>query len=286
MGTSSSSSGPGPGVSLDPPWLDPLSSDIGTPLEQLAGDGDGEGAEPDQKPQQTEPPQPNTEIAPPRRFQNARRHLGNYASSGDEESLGKALGHYSRSGMGGASNVSSRMRASTSAGAGLYNFLEGIRDSTDVQVRDWVNKLTAKNLSAYEVADEIIDQVISVGGSLEEESCRDSMAQAMSELIAINPDIDLVNMDNDSIWTVMELFVANEAFNRINLDIGQLFESEKYSPMEAVSRMNEMREYLKSEISAQIQELRADTANPTKDEINDLLQTAIRVTFEVFEEEI
>ena len=182
--------------------------------------------------------------------------------------------------------MSNRMRASTSAGAGLFNFLQGVRDSPDIKVRDWVNQLTAKNLSAYEVADEIVDQVISVGGSLEEESCRDSMAQAMSELLAINPDIDLVNMDNDSIWTVMELFVANEAFNRINLDIGQLFESEKYTPMETVSRMNEMREYLKAEISAQIQELRADTTNPTKNEINNLLQTAIQITFEVFEEEI
>ena len=168
--------------------------------------------------------------------------------------------------MGGASNVASRMRASTSAGAGLFNFLQGVRDSSDTGVRDWVNQLTSKNLSAYEVADEIIDQVISSGGSLEEESCRDSMAQAMSDLLTIDPDINLLNMDNDSIWTVMELFMANEAFNRINLDIGQLFESAKYSPREAVSRMNEMRDYLKSEISAQIQELRTDTSNPTKAE--------------------
>jgi hypothetical protein len=111
------------------------------------------------------------------------------------------------------------------------------------------------------------------------------MAQAMSDLLTIDPDVDLLNMDNDSIWTVMELFMANEAFNRLNLDIGQLFESERYSPREAVSRMNDMRDYLKSEISAQIQELRKDTSNPTKAEMNTLLQSAIKITFEVFEEE-
>lgn len=282
MGTSSSSSGPGSGVSLDPPWLDPLASEMGNPLEQISS----EGPELDQESQQPEAIVPNSDIAPPRRFQNARRHLGEYAGSGDKGSLRKALGNYSRNGMGGASNVSSRMRASTSAGAGLFNFLQGVRDSTDIKVRDWVNQLTAKKLSAYEVADEIVDQVISVGGSLEEESCRDSMAQAMSDLLTIDPDIDLIDMDNDSIWTVMELFIANEAFNRITLDIGQLFESEKYSPREVVSRTNEMREYLKSEISALIQELRTDKANPTKNEVNNVLQTAIRVTFEVFEEEI
>jgi len=281
MGTSSSSSGPGGGVPFDPPWLSSVASEIGSPLEQISGEPDQIG----QNPQQTEPAAQPVEMAPPRRFGNARRLLGEYASSGDRGTLQKALGSYSRRGMGGASKVASRMRMSTSAGAGLFNFLQGVRDSADTKVRDWVNQLTSKNLSAYEVADEIIDQVISTGGSLEEESCRDSMAQAMSDLLTIDPDVDLLNMDNDSIWTVIELFMANEAFNRINLDIGQLFESDRYSPREAVSRMNDMRDYLKSEISAQIQELRTDTSNPTKAEMNTLLQSAIKITFEVFEEE-
>lgn len=281
MGTSSSSSGPGGGVPFDPPWLNSVASEIGSSLEQISG----EPSPPDENLQQAEPITQPVELAPLRRFGNARLYLGKYISSGDRGALKKALGSYSRKGMGGASNVASRMRTSTSAGAGLYNFLKGVRDSTDARVRDWVNQLTSRNLSAYEVADEIIDQVISSGGSLEEESCRDSMAQAMSDLLTIDPDVDLLNMDNDSIWTVMELFMANEAFNRLNLDIGQLFESDRYSPREAVSRMNEIRDYLKSEISAQIQELRRDSSNPTKAEMNTLLQSAIKITFEVFEEE-
>ena len=199
MGTSSSSSGPGGGVPFDPPWLTSVASEIGSPLEQISG----EPAQQEQNPQQTEPAAQPVEPAPARRFSNARRYLGEYANSGDRGSLKKALGSYSRKGMGGASKVASRMRASTSAGAGLFNFLQGVRDSADTKVRDWVNQLTSKNLSAYEVADEIIEQVISTGGSLEEESCRDSMAQAMSDFLTIDPDVDLLNMDNDSIWTVM-----------------------------------------------------------------------------------
>ena len=282
MGTSSSSSGPGSGVPFDPPWLSSVASEIGSPLEQISG----EPAQAEQNLQQTGPAAQPVEIAPPRRFGNARRHLGEYASSGDRGSLKKALGNYSRKGMGGASNVASRMRASTSAGAGLFDFLQGVRDSSDTEVRDWVNQLTLKNLSAHEVADEIIVQVIQTGGSLEEESCRDSMAQAISDLLTIDPGVDLLNMGNDSIWTVMELFMANEAFNRLSLDIGQLFESDRYSPKEAVSRMNDIRDYLKSKISTQIQELRKDTSNPTKAEMNNLLQSAIKITFEVFEEDV
>ncbi len=281
MGTSSSSSGPGGGVSFDPPWLSSVASEIGSPLEHISGEPTPLG----ENHQQTPPTAQPLEVAPPRRFGNARLYLGRYASSGDRSALKKALGSYSRKGMGGASNVASRMRTSTAVGAGLYNFLQGVRDSTDTRVRDWVNQLTSQDLSANEVADEIIDQLISTGGSLEEESCRDSMAQALSDLLTINPDVDLLNMDNDSIWSVVELFMANEAFNRLNLDIGQLFESDRYSPREVVSRMNDIREYLRSEISAQIQELKTDASNPTKAEMNNLLQTAIKITFEVFEEE-
>ena len=272
MGTSSSSSGPGGGVPFDPPWLSSVAPGIGSPLEQISG----EPAHPEQNPQQTEPVEQPLEMAPPRRFGNARRHLGEYASSGDRGSLKKALGSYSRKGMGGASKVASRMRTSTSAGAGLFNFLQGVRDSSDTKVRDWVNQLTSKNLSAYEIADEMIDQVISTGGSLEEESCRDSMAQAMSDLLTIDPDVDLLNMDNDSIWTVMELFMANEAFNRLNLDISQLFESDRYSPRSRF-RMNDMRGYLKSEISAQIQNCRQIHPQSDKSRDDALLQSAIKI---------
>lgn len=255
MGTSSSSSGPRSGIPFDPPWLEPYTQ----PLE----------------------------LAPSGRFRNARRLLGEYIKSGDRDFLKRALGSYSRQGMGGAARLAHRMRASTSAGAGLFNFLQQLRDSSDVKVRDWARQLADKNLSADEIADEIINQVLSTEGSLDEESCRNSMSQAMSDMLTINPDIDLVSMDNDSIWMVMEFFIANEAFNRLSLDVGQLFESTKYSYKETVFRMNEMRAYLRSEVSAQMQTLRLETTSaPSKKEINNVLQSALKMTFEVFEEEI
>ncbi|MCK4981924.1 MAG: hypothetical protein KAS17_03320 [Victivallaceae bacterium] len=279
MGTSSSSSGPGPGLPYEPPWLDNITPDIGPPA---APSPDIDPVpEPQDKPEKIP-----VETAPAGRFGPARRYLGAYMSSGDRSSLTKALGNYSRKGMGGASNVAKRMRVSTSAGAELFKTLQEVRDSSNTNIRDWVDKLTEHDLSADEIADEIIDKIITVGGSPEEESCRISMSQALSDLLTFNPDIDLMNMDNDNIWTVMELFMANEAFNRLCFDIGQMFESAKYTPSDSVSRMNDMRDYLKQEVSAQIQELRAVNQNPTKDEVNSLLQSAVKVTFEVFEEEI
>jgi len=280
MGTSSSSSGPGAGVSFDPPWLDIIASDFLSPQQSIAGEDNGEPIDADTD--KTEP----FDLAPPRRFGTARRYLGEYVADGNKDSLRKALGSYSRKGMGGATNVARRMRASTAAGVRLFNLLQGIRESSDEKIQDWVRQLSAKNLSFQELADEIIDQIISTGGSLEEESCKNSMAQAMSDFLTDYPDVDLMNMDDDNIWTVIERFISNEAFNRLTLDIGQPFESAKYSPKEVVSRLKEMNDYLRAEISAQIQELRDSNQNPSTKELDNLLQSAIKITYEIFEEAI
>jgi hypothetical protein len=279
MGTSSSSSGPKSGVPLIPSWRSPIPVET----EPQPVRNPGNIPQPENDSEQLDPNEA-VKISPARRFSNARKYLGEYAKNGDRNALRKALGSYSRIGMGGAANIARRMHTSIAVGAGLFNFLQKARENPDIRIREWVAQLGLKNLTASEVADEIINQIISTGGSLDEESCRDSMAQAMADLLTINSDIDLLNMDNDSIWTIVELYMANEAFNRLYLDIGQIFESVRYSPIDAVSRMNEMREYLKSEISAQIQQLRTDTFNLEKEEMNALLQSAIKITFEVFED--
>jgi len=271
MGTSKSSTGPKSNVPYIPPWIKP-----DTPELQLA--------QSEKDSLETEQANLAWGISPQGRFATARRYLGEYAGTGKRENLRRALGSYSRKGMGGASNLASRMRISTTTGAALFNLLQEISKKNTPPLSEWVTQLTLRNLSVSEIADEIINQIVSTGGTLDEESCRDSIAQAMSDLIIIDPDVDFLNLDNNSIWIIIELFLANEAFNRLILDIGQLFESARYSPKDAVSRMNDIRDFLKSEISAQIQESRANTFNLTKDDMNTLLQSVVKNTFEVFEE--
>lgn len=281
MGTSTSSSGPGAGVPFDPPWLDALDGDDGggatAPTNDDASD---DGNSPSNEREEL------GDVAPPRRFANARRELGAYARSGSKEALGKALGHYSKTGMGGAKRTAARMHVSTRTAAGLVSFLQAARDGSDVGVSEWVSALIASNPSAQDVINEVIRQVTSTGGSLEEESCKDSMAQAMAELMEMQPDVDLLKMGNSDIWTLVELFLTNEACNRLQLDIGQLFESSKLAPREVVVRLNDMRDYLKAELSAQMRSLQMKSKNPTTKQLEVLMQNAIQNTFYVYEEEL
>lgn len=211
MGTSTSSSGPGPGVPFDPPWLEPLQSEMGQnapPEQQPENPEDGAEGE-------FEPHEPDGQLAPPRRFAPARRQLSDYAATGDKGAFRRAVGHYSRTGMGGARRAAGRMRVSTVAAGGLVSLLQAARDGTDPAVNEWIQALTATNPLTREVIDAIVRQVAGIGGTVDEDSIRDSMAYALSELVSEQPDVNPLSMTDttsglwsSSIWRLSAAIVS------------------------------------------------------------------------------
>jgi hypothetical protein len=57
------------------------------------------------------------------------------------------------------------------------SLLQAARDGTDANVSRWTNSLEARCPSIRNVVYEIIGQLTTGGGSLIDESCKDSMAQ-------------------------------------------------------------------------------------------------------------
>lgn len=94
MGTSQSSTGPGSGSPLVPPWAD------------------------------DQPQQPQT-TPQPARFMAFRQSLGHFVSGGDRSDLKSAVGHYARKASGGSGSAARRMGSITQAGAGLFGALSG-----------------------------------------------------------------------------------------------------------------------------------------------------------------
>lgn len=285
MGTSGSSGGPGPRVPLDPPWLD----DIDTPQPSSGESQDGEPQDaqsPGDAQWETGQPAPLTgapDVAPPARFSGTRRALRRFAETGSEDAFRRAVGHYSRTGMGGARNAANRMRTSARSGANAIGFLRAVREKTDPAVNEWIGALTARDASAQEIADEIVTHTMPEGGSLDEAASRQSMDQALQDLLVRDPNIDLLNLDENSIWTLIESFLGYEAFYRLTLDIGQVFEDATLSPRDRVTRMKEMRDYLKAEVSWQVEALRKDTPNAPSGQLPYVLQRALENTFAVYE---
>lgn len=293
MGTSASSKGPGAGVPFDPPWLDeicpPGSSGDMPPVQsdnEITPPGD-EITEPIQPSLFPSSDQPEQHIAPKHRFAGARRALGLFAKTGGRDDFKKAAGHYSRTGMGGARNVAKRLRTAATAGAHVYEILSSAREGTNPVINEWVSSLSNRDASVYDIANEIMRHAVPPGGSQDEVTCQESMDQALQDLIAEDETIDLLNMSDDRIWNLIESFIGYEAFSRLSLDIGgHLFENPELTPRECVERMNDMRDYLKADISAQIERTRENLTNVTTDRLQTILRNAIENTFKVYEEAI
>lgn len=134
--------------------------------------------------------------------------------------------------------------------------------------------------------DAIVRELAPSGGSADEESLRDSMDHALSELIRDDPAIDPLSMKVDDIWELMKGYLAIEAGNRLCFDLGPIFENSQLDPRTAVLREKEMRRFLKNEIGAHVDLLRATVINPSRSQLNGILQDALQMTFELFEAEI
>src|SRR5690606_23536783 len=123
----------------------------------------------------------------------------------------------------GAKKLSSRMRVATAVGSNLFSLIQNIQNVPSIQ--SWLSSLNGKTPNFKELENQIINILIPDGGSIDEDSCRDSLSKAMSDLYEVKPDIDLFNIQQDEIWFLIERFLASECLNRLFHDIGQVMES-------------------------------------------------------------
>ncbi|MCS3433341.1 Qat anti-phage system associated protein QatB [Klebsiella sp. BIGb0407] len=283
MGTSTSSSGSGANVPIIPPWEDKLQSlPIGSG-EIIYPNSDDEREEEPQEPLSVEHNGSIDGIAPPRKYATARRELRNYAESSDKSHFSKAVGSFSKVGNGGAKKASRKMRTSTRAATNLLSLLLNLREGNNVSVKNWAQKLLKSNPSASEIIDAIISETTTSGGTVDEESIKNSMSFALSELINKDKNIDLFKMSDNNIWNLIELYLSNEVKNKLIHEIGQLFEGSKNIPSSSMKNINMMRKYLQSEISEQISVLKKEFPNPSTKQFQKVMDKALENTFIVYE---
>ena len=276
MGTSASSPGPGRGVPFDPPWLDdvvlpcdapPATDTIANPTEMInPTDETIEG-----------------QVAPAKRFLGARRSLGDFIKSGSTQALDKAIGHYSRTGMGGAKRVAKRMGISTRSAAALAQYLYSMREGTNVDINELVAELIERNASTSEIIDEILAKIAAQGGSEDESQSRASLEQALTELCRDNAEINLLKLSDGDIWRLIESFLGFEAYRRICFDIGQKYEDSSIPIQTKMHRIIEMQQYVEAEIFVQIEKIRKSISGIETNNLVEVLQKAIENTFLVYE---
>ena len=286
MGTSTSSKGPQGNISFDPPWLDQIVSTIKPSIGTHIDDTDdvslnSNGVEQAENEQQSNKV---VGISPPGRFAPSRAPMRDFLKHGGKQNFRKVAGNYSKTGMGGAKKLSSRMKVATVTGSNLFNLIQNIQNVPSIQ--NWLSTLNGKTPSFKELENQIINILIPDGGSIDEDSCRDSLSKAMSDLYETNPEIDLQNIQQDDIWFLIERFLASECLNRLVHDIGQIMESSEFKPEVIVQRMDEMRSYLEADLKSNLEVLRADSLAPSNKDLQTVLEKSLENTFSLYEGEI
>jgi hypothetical protein len=136
------------------------------------------------------------------------------------------------------------MRVTSAAASAFGGFLSAVRDGTDASVNAWVASAKSRGLSAKDAALEVVKQLIPTGGSVDEESAKHAMDQAIAHLYEVDPTADIFNLTDDQIANIMSFTVAFDVYNRVQLELGRVFEKLKYAPRVVHQRLSQVLDYI------------------------------------------
>jgi hypothetical protein len=174
-------------------------------------------------------------------------------------------------------------RTAVSAGR-LYNTFSALSAGTAVPADVSIDPTALAGRSAREIADEIARALQPPDGTQDAEASRDSISRALSELIASEPDVDLLSLTPDQIELVTQIYVGEDLCRRIDLDIGKTVIDKAPSIAAGQSRLEEMKSYVRQEI-ARLFRVRGERGQRmSRKNAASLASGVIEMTFEIFEE--
>ena len=268
MGTSQSSSGAGAGVPLVPPWA----HDVDVP----AADTEGDERE-SNDPAAQEP----VSIAPRARFRDTRRAIGDFARSGNERGLHRALGHYVRTGYGGGGTMARRMGGTAATAGRLNGVLQSGRAPDGTDIRD---AILAGGHDVNVVLDAIVDVASPADGTQDRECSRHAIRDALSDLLVRFPDADFLALSDNERSFVIERYTALDVYGRFCLDLQKHIMAKSPDPATGLRRLKQVREFIAEHVAAAFRSIRERGTPATTSDITRLTREALRATFGVFEE--
>lgn len=276
MGTSSSSRGPGPNVPFVPPWVPPLPPPLPPPPEQGEPPADANNPPP--------PAPPVSPLAPAGRFRAARTSLGHYARNGSRDDLKRGLGHYTASGLGGATQATRRMAATAVNAGRLYGTLSALSSGGALPADVSIDPAALAGRPAREVADEIARALQPPDGTQDAEASRDAISRSLSELIAADPDVDMLALTPEQIDFVTQTYVGEDLCRRIDLDVGKAVLDKAPTIAVGQSRLEDMKAFVRQEV-ARLFRARTDRGQRlSRQNAASLAAGVIQSAFDVFEE--
>lgn len=285
MGTSQSSNGSPSGVPMVPPWVPdiplPVVPSEAVPAEDVLLDDPPDQSQPN-PPVRTEPRQP-IPVAPRGRFGGAKRNLGEYANSGDRDSMRRGLGQYVKKGYGGSSTATRRFGGTAQTANALYSALSSGASNPYATPGSALDPVLMAGRSADEVMDAVVEAIRPVDGTQDTEASRTAIKDALSDVLVRYPDADLCVMQDEHRDMAIERYVASDVFRRFELDLGKAVIEKSPNAATSLGRLKEIREYVRETVAASFRQLRNAGHRLATGFITQIVQNALRETFQVFE---
>ncbi len=264
MGTSQSSPGAPSNRPMIPPWVPDLPVD-------------------DEEQDDQAPPTP-VPVAPRARFMSARRSLGKYSRSGLKTDMQRGVGHYVRKGLGGSSTTVRRLGGTVRTAGALYGALSSVAAGKSPSPGSPLDPTLLSGRSANEVIDAVIEAVEPVDGTLDTESSRTAIKSALAELLNRDEDADILNLSGDQRLFVIEQYLGFNFYNRLYLDVGKAIQDKAPDPITALSRLKDIRDYVRETVSAAFRQIKRTGEAITARWISWKARAVLKGALEVFEE--
>lgn len=226
----------------------------------------------------SEPP-----TAPRARFGGARTALGEFATGGSRDKLGRGLRNYTSRGLGGSQTAAQRMGNAVARSGDLYDVLNTLAGSPGSGGAPF-GASSLVGASAREIIDTIVDFVSPIDGSQDSESSQRAISDALSDFLEAHPDSELGALTQANIEWVLERHLVYEIHNRVQLDVGKSILNKAPSPASAIQRLGEIRDYIQESVAAAFRERIAVGVPLTRADATTLAHDVLEDTFAVFEE--
>jgi len=222
-------------------------------------------------------------IAPKGRFRGARLHLGNFAHGGNGREMRRGLRDYVRSGYGGRATAVRRFGGTVATADALHGALSAVAAGRPAAPGSALDPALLAGRSAREVMDAVVEAVRPPDGTQDAEASRAAIRDALSELLTMFPNADLLNLTDDQRAAVIERFVALDVFRRTALDVGKTIQDKAPTATVGAGRLKEVKEYIKQTVAAAFRKLRNAGNRITAGRVAEVVRDALAETFQVFE---
>lgn len=273
-----------------PPWVPsvpplPPAPDAGTPPEGTPPD-----AAPAVPPVVTNVPVagpalslPPIRMAPARRFAAARGSAASFAANGSARDLKRSIRHYVQKGYGGAQTATRRFGGTANSAGALYSVLTPGQAGAGADTGARIDRALLAGRTASEIMDAVVEAVGPEDGTQDTEASRKAIRGCLSDILERYPEANLLELSEEQRAFAVERYVALDVFQRYALDLGKTIQDKAPSPSAVLSRLKEVKEYIRETVSAAFRKLRAAGQNLSAGRIAQIVQGALLEAFQVFE---